>query len=253
MRSTLDSLENTASLLANVEARLSAARKSSALPDLGEGLLPPPSLRSRASDLVALLEGMGHAVKALTTASQGVSVIQSLVGEMGAIVESVTQGKVPPDVAAQDYEARLARIDQVADATRYNGTGLIDGSDPGLLTTLLNGTSASTNPQTLPDFYLTVSGLGLVPAGASWSGQTDLTTPQLQLAQATAILAEAAISLNRALGAVQIRQDFTSQLIATLKSVTDESAATPAVPPVPETRSLSLATLANQAVMRLFN
>jgi len=248
MQSTLDSLQNSASLLANVEARLTAARKAGAPSDPDEGLQPAATLASRASDLGALLDGMGHAVEALRTASQGVAAIQVQLGAMSAVAEAVAQGTQPAEALAPDYDAHLARIDQIADATRYNGTRLIDGSDPGLLTTLFNGTSASATPRSLPELSLTASNLGLAPAGDSWGDETSLATTRLQLAQATASLAEAAASLTLALATVQTRRDFTSQLIATLTSVTDAEPARPAAP----TPSLSLATQANQAVMRLF-
>ena len=251
MRSITDSLQNSAGLLANVEARLAAARRAGGLPDLGENPLPPSTLDSRAGDLGALLVGMKHAVAALKSANHGVLAIQALVGGLAELAEAAAGGARPLDQAAAIYDAELARLDQIAAATCYGSTRLIDGSDPEALTVLFNGTSASTTPRTLPELALTAAGLGLTPAATGWTGPEGAAASRQELARAATTLAEAAASLTQALGTVQIRQDFTSQLIATLRTVTDpDPAATER--PRPALQSLAPAAQANQAVLRLF-
>lgn len=251
MRSITDSLQNSAALLANVEARLAAARRAGGLPDLGENPLPPATLDSRAGDLGALLVGMKHAVAALKSANHGVLAIQALVGGLAELAEAAASGARPLDQAATLYDAELARLDQIAETTCYGRTRLIDGSDPEALTVLFNGTSASTTPRTLPELALTAAGLGLTPAATAWTSPEGAAASRQELARAATTLAEAAASLTQALGTVQIRQDFTSQLIATLRTVTDPEPDAAGRKP-PALQSLAPAAQANQAVLRLF-
>ncbi|SEH35609.1 flagellin [Magnetospirillum fulvum] len=91
MRSNLYSLQGTASLMSTIQGRLSTGKKVNSALDNPNSYFAAQSLTQRASDLSALLDGMGQAIQALTTASQGISSAQKTIDQMKSIANSAAQ------------------------------------------------------------------------------------------------------------------------------------------------------------------
>ncbi|CCG40814.1 flagellin N-terminal helical domain-containing protein [Magnetospirillum molischianum] len=91
MRSNLYSLQGTASLMTTIQGRLSTGKKVNSALDNPTNYFAAQSLTQRASDLSALLDGMGQAIQALTTASQGITTAQKTIEQMKSIANSAAQ------------------------------------------------------------------------------------------------------------------------------------------------------------------
>jgi hypothetical protein len=91
MRANLYSLQNTAQLMATTQGRLSTGKKVNSALDDPNNYFASQSLTNRASDLTALLDGMGQAIQALTTASQGITSAQKIVDQMKSVANSAAQ------------------------------------------------------------------------------------------------------------------------------------------------------------------
>jgi flagellin-like hook-associated protein FlgL len=88
MRANLYSLQQTASLMGTVQNRLSTGKKVNSALDNPNNYFTSQALTNRASDISALLDGMGQAIQAITTASQGITSAQSIVSQMKSVANS---------------------------------------------------------------------------------------------------------------------------------------------------------------------
>ncbi len=164
------------------------------------------------------------------------------------------------------YNNLLTQIDQTANDSGYNGTNLLNG-DALKLTFNQNGTS-SLNVQMVDSnnnpTSISASNLGLATATTSeFASNSALTTLTTDLTNALNTLQSQATAISGSLSVVQNRQNFTTQMINTLQTGADnlvladpnlEGANLLALQTRQSlsTTALSMASQAQQAVLRLF-
>ncbi len=164
------------------------------------------------------------------------------------------------------YNNLLTQINQTANDSGYNGTNLLNG-DALKLTFNQNATSSLTvqmvdsnnNPTSI-----SASNLGLATATTSeFASNSALTTLTTDLTNALNTLQSQATAISGSLSVVQNRQNFTTQMINTLQTGADnlvladpnlEGANLLALQTRQSlsTTALSMASQAQQAVLRLF-
>ncbi|EPY00794.1 flagellin [Magnetospirillum fulvum] len=162
MRSNLYSLQGTASLMATIQGRLSTGKKVNSALDNPSNYFAAQSLTQRASDLSALLDGMGQAIQALTTASQGITTAQKTIDQMKSIANSAAQSITTASNASgtnvvaytalgtKGANAALAQ----ANAGNYALTNLADSAGASL--NVLNGDSMTVQVGTGATYTFTV-------------------------------------------------------------------------------------------------
>ncbi len=186
----------------------------------------------------------------------------SLPASVAAGQSSASAGGVSAANVSQ-YDALRSQLDQLVQDASYKGINLLSGAGNNPLTVVFNEKAVNTNKIVINAVDLTTSGLGLTAATSNWKDTASIQSSLTQLTSASATLREDSATFGQNLTTVQTRQDFTNNMISTLKSGADnltladmneESANMLAL----QTRqqlgiqSLSLASQANQAVMRLF-
>ena len=158
-----------------------------------------------------------------------------------------------------DYNNLLGQIDKLAQDASFNGVNLLNGDN---LTVIFN--EKSTSKLTIQGVTFNSSGLGLATVSNSdFADSTSINVVLDKLSSATSTLRSQASKFGSNLSVVQTRQDFSKSLInvlqqgsanLTLADVNEEGANMTAL----QTRqslsvtALSLATQAQQAVLRLF-
>jgi len=91
MRANLYSLQQTAQLMATTQQRLSTGKKVNSALDNPQNYFSALALTNRANDISSLLDGMGQAIQAITTASNGITAAQSVVSQMKSVATSASQ------------------------------------------------------------------------------------------------------------------------------------------------------------------
>jgi flagellin len=79
VRANLLSLQNTASIMAKVQERLSTGKKVNSAIDNPVNFFTAASLQSRAGDLSTLLDGVSNAIQTVNAADKGISAITKLI------------------------------------------------------------------------------------------------------------------------------------------------------------------------------
>jgi len=264
MRSNLLALQNTASLLDQTQTRLSTGKKVNNPIDNAVNYFLAKSFNDQASDLTISKDNMATAIQTITSANNGVKAISSLIDSAKAIATSAKSSSVTADILnfAAQFDVIRTQIDNIAgtgnDAS-FNGTNLLKGDT--LSVDLGSGSSL-----TVTGFSAATAGPTLtISAASAWTapGDADIDTSIAQLTSATSSLRTQTQTLSANLSIVQTRQTFASDMINTLQKGADnltladmneEGANMLAL----QTRqslgitSLSLASQANQSILKLF-
>jgi flagellin-like hook-associated protein FlgL len=159
---------------------------------------------------------------------------------------------------AEQYNELLVQIDKLAGDASFNGINLLDGD---ALTVVFNETL--TSKLTISGVMFDAANLGITAAGNDFQTDYDVNVSLGQLTGALLTLRSQASTLGSNLSVVQTRQDFTKSIINTLKTGADnltladtneEGANMLALQTRQQlsTTALSLASQADQAVLRLF-
>ncbi|HEX2752977.1 MAG TPA: flagellin [Alphaproteobacteria bacterium] len=264
LRTNLLSLQSTQKLLDQTQLRLATGKKVNGALDNANSFFASQSLTNRANDLSRLLDGIGQAAQTLKAADEGIKTMTAFLEQMQAVAqEALDQANAaagaPADITSlQDsYDELITQLDSVATDAGYRGTNLLA---EGSLTVTFNEDGTSSLAITGVDFTtagdLSISAANFADATAAQDALDEI-SGALDLARATAR------SFGTNLNIIQTREDFTQNLINTLKEGSDklvladnneEGAKLLALQTQQQLgiTSLSLASQAQQSVLSLF-
>jgi flagellin-like hook-associated protein FlgL len=220
-------------------------------------------LSNRANDLSGLLDSMSTAINTIQAANNGITSITKLVQSAQSLASQALQTSdtaVRSGLAAQ-FGALLTQIDQLAGDSGFNGINLLDKTNSSDLKVVMNESGDSSVTISAVDF--SSNGLSITGAANNWAGTSDISAASTDLTAALTTLRSQSQTFGSNLSTVQIRQDFTKAMINTLQVGSDsltladtneEGANMLALQTRQQlsTTALSLASQANQAVLRLF-
>lgn len=187
--------------------------------------------------------------------NNGSNFVKSL---LGSNIYSATNGSNERAKYANQFDAVLEQIDQLVQDTSYKGINLLNGDD---LTVVFNESRTSTLE--LKGVTFNSTGLGFTMSESEWKDNASIDKSLDQITKATSLLRAQASEFGQNLSTVQIREDFTENMInnlqtgadkLTLADMNEEGANMLAL----QTRqqlginSLSLASQASQSVLQLF-
>jgi len=262
MRANLVSLQQTASLLMRTQERLATGKKvNSALDDPARFFSAQGHL-SRANDLDRLKAGMGESIQTVKSADNGITAVIALIEQARGLADSARTSTAKVQLADSFNDLFSQMRDLVQDAG-YKGINLLDNMN---LVTQFEGSHnlVTVGLNTLDSNYLG----GLMDATTA-NGYNNFAT-EADIANAiddiNAVLANfrsASASLAANVSVITTRQDFTANMIATLKtgaaSLTEaDSNEEGANMLMLQTRqqlgtvSLQMASQAAQSILRLF-
>lgn len=266
LRTNLLSLQGTQRLLDQTQLRLATGKKVNGALDNANAFFASQSLTNRSNDLSRLLDGIGQSIQVLKTADEGIKSITSFLEQARAIAQEALDqanaaggGANPPvDLASLDasYTETLAQIDGLSADSGYRGTNLLSGG-----TLVVNFNEDSSSSLTVTGVTFDSAGLAVNPASLATAAAAQTAIDSIDAALTT-VRAQAR-SFGTNLNIIQTRQDFTQNLINTLKEGSDklvladsneEGAKLLALQTQQQLgiTSLSLASQAQQAVLRLF-
>ena len=286
-RTNLLSLQSTQTLIDRTQGRLATGLKVNNALDDALAFFKARNLNSRAADLGAIKDQISGAISVLKAATQGLEAIESTLKQLKALAQSAIaspESSTRAKLASQFNELR-SQVDNLAEDASFNGVNLLKtsttdfkaGSD--YLTVKFNErTEAKAVNQLVVSGLKSADFTTILASSAQATGTAGATTVWGQTGTAAITAINASIkALDSALVTVRqasqafgtyasllgIRQDFTSNLINTLKGgagdlvnadLNEESANLLSLQTRQQlgTISLSIAQKSEQSVLRLF-
>ena len=185
-------------------------------------------------------------------------VISGALAEKLGVSGAATNGNNERATYAKQFNKVLIQINELVQDTSYKGINLLNGDD---LTVVFN--ESRTSNLELKGVTFNAQGLGFTDAINEWKDTDSIDTALDQITKATSLLRAQASEFGQNLSTVQIRQDFTENMInnlqtgadkLTLADMNEESANLLALQTRQQlaTNSLSMANQAAQSVLSLF-
>jgi flagellin-like hook-associated protein FlgL len=265
MRSNLLTLQGTQSMIGATQNRLATGLRVNSAVDDPRNFFQSQALNARASDLSRRLDGMGVAIKTIEAADKGIKAMSKVAENMAAIIkqaQDATTDAARATLLTQFNELRT-QLTNLAEDSGFNGVNLLGGNN---LIVNFNEDASNTATVTAVDWRTTPIGL-TAPATGDWAtgttGDGNLTTASTAVNTAINTLRTQAATFGSSLTMVKIREDFTKEMVNTLKAGADglvladqneEAANLLAL----QTRqqlgiqALSLASQSQQGILRLF-
>lgn len=276
MRGNLLSLQNTQSLITTTQNKLATGLKVSSALDNAQSFFQASAMNNRASDLARLQDGMGLAIKTFEAADKGIKAMTKIAENMAAVAKSALDATT---VAARtdfltQFEELRKQMAGIANDSGFNGVNLLGGDT---LTTQFDENNVNTQTVTGVDYrsfngttaYVATDAAGVVgiDQATGWgaltaAADTAIQTSQTAVKDAISELRKQASVFGSNLTVVRVREDFTKEMINTLKGGADgltladqnEEAANLLALQTRQQLSqqaLSLATQSEQSVLRL--
>ncbi|CAH1676013.1 Flagellin protein FlaA [Hyphomicrobiales bacterium] len=263
VRASLSAISQASANAQTAQLRLATGKKVNSALDNATNYFTSEGLKGRASDLNTLLDSMGQGIKVAEAASKGIDGITKLVQTAKGLANAAKQTSdttARAAYAAQYDDIRQQITDMAADSG-YNGTNLIKATADDLSVKFSEADSA--RELTIDGVDLDSAGLALTAAAGSWATDANIDTDLGLVSTALTKLRTTAASFGANVTILQARQDFTKSMIDTLNNGADalvlaDSNEEGANLLAAQTRgqlaqtALSLASQADQAVLRLF-
>lgn len=261
MRSNLLSLQSTSNQISQTQNRLSTGKKVNSPLDNPTNYFAAQSHMQRADDLSARKDGMAEAVQMAKAADAGIKAISSLIESAKGVAQAALATTSTTDRAtyAATFDELRGQIDKIAQDSGYRGTNFLASDEQVVEFAQTTGDSTLT----ISGFDASTTGLTVDGAVGSWADSDDITDATTQLESAMNTLRSESSKLSSNLSVVTTRQDFTNSMINELKTGADnltladmnEEGANMLMLQTQQNlgvTSLSMASQAAQAVMRLF-
>ena len=227
IRSNLLTLQNTASLIARTENRLSTGLKVASPIDDAVSYFQAKALSDRGSDFSERKDGIDQGISSLQTAMTAISSTESIVKQMKGLLMSAKSATAKERKGLQEQFAVLAaNVNSLANDASYQGLNLVAGTAAKLTVEFSSASNAKlevngVNLQSSALLGAKASALATTLVGGAWSAVGD------SVSQFDAAVKDIDASLNslrssaKSLGSnvalLQTRLDFTKQYTNTLE------------------------------------
>ena len=217
------------------------------------------SLRQKIDKLDGITAEFNNEGRLVIKSEQGDDmVISGALAEKLGVSGAVTNGNNERAAYAKQFDDVLTQIDKLVQDTSYKGINLLNGDD---LTVVFNENRTSTLE--LKGVTFNAQGLGFTVSENEWKDNASIEKSLDQITKATSMLRAQASEFGQNLSTVQIREDFTQNMINNLQSGADkltladmnEEAANMLALQTRQqlgVNSLSMASQAAQSVLQLF-
>lgn len=270
LRSNLLSLQGVQKNMDITTQRLATGKKVNSALDNAGNFFASQSVNFRANDLTGRLDGIGQAIQTIKAADNGITSMTATVEQMRAIAqEALDQANAagggtfaPADQASLEanYDSLKGQLASYINDAGYRGTNLLDN---GSQTVVFNEDGSDTLTVAGVDFDPNTAGGPLEIADGNFATAADATAAIAELDAAINTLRAQARTFGTNLTTLQTREDFTKNIINTLKEGSDklvladqneEGAKLLSLQTAQSlgVTSLSLASQAQQSILRLF-
>jgi flagellin-like hook-associated protein FlgL len=272
MRSNLVSLQKTNDLMELTQKRLSSGKKVNSALDDPVSYFTAVAHEQRAGDLASRKDEMAESIQLIKAADSGIESIRTLISAAKSLANSALSGETTSDINTlmSQYHQVMEQIDDIASDSGYKGVNLLDSSsithqvkfdELGASYLSITGFDAEATGATLTLMSFT-AGNDWISAGGT-ADKAEINSAITRMDTATRSLRTESSKLASNLSIITARQDFTQGMINVLKDGAggltnadmNEEGANMLMLQTRQslgTTSLSLASQAAQAVLRLF-
>jgi flagellin-like hook-associated protein FlgL len=256
----LFALQNTNTLMEQTQKRLSTGLKVDSALDDPINFFAAQEHKQRASDLNFRKDAMGEAVQTIKAANNGIEAITDLIASAKSTAQSAlsTTDTTERAALATQFNSLMDQVDDLATDSGYKGINFLANDS---LTVTFD--AAGDNSVTVSGFTGSATGLSIADATGSWATADNINAAITDLDEAKDTLRTKSKDLANNLGVITARETFTEKMINTLNDGAaaltnadmNEEAANMLMLQTRQalgTTSLSMASQAAQAILRLF-
>ena len=271
MRANLYSLQQTANLMELTQKRMATGKRVQSAIDDPIAFFTAQGHEQRASDLATRKDEMSESIQLLKAADTGINSILTMIANAKSLAQSALSGETTTAISTLEsqYNEVLEQIDYIAADGNYKGVNLLDSTsvthevkfdETGDSKLTMTGFDADYAGETLSLETITTN--AWISSGGT-ADKAEINTAISKLDDAVSALRSEASKLSTNLSIITTRQDFTQQMMNTLKDGAaelvnadmNEEGANMLMLQTRQalgTTSLSLAAQAAQSVLRLF-
>jgi flagellin len=219
-RANLLALQNTANLLSTTQTALATGKKVNSAVDNATAYFASQGFLNRANDLSNLQDSLSTATQTVTSVGQSITDVQNLVTELQGLTTSALQTTDTTSRLglASQFNALRTQLDLLVNDATFNGTDLLSSTGNTLIV-FFNETN--TTALTITGVNITSAGLTISAAGNGWATVSDINTSASLLLTALTTLRTDASTFGTNATLIQTRQDFTTNLINTLQTASN--------------------------------
>lgn len=224
VRSNVLQLQSIERNQGTIQNRLATGLKVSSALDDPRNFFQAQGLNFRANDLGRLLDGMGLAVKTIEAADRGITAMTKIAENMAAIAKAARDATTAAErttLQGQFNELRTQLIN-LAEDSNFNGINLLGGDN---LAVTFNEDATNSLTVTAVNWATGAAQAISINAAADWTadaaGDTNIGNAATAVNNAISTLRTQAAAFGTSLTTVKIREDFTRQMINTLKGGAD--------------------------------
>ena len=236
IRSNLLALQNTATLVASTQGRLSTGLKVASAVDDAVSFFQAKSLSDRASDLSGRKNDIDQGISSLTTALQAVESVEELFTQMKGLLLSAKAGTATDQASLSDQFNELAfQVNHLVEDASYQGLNLVNSTTSTLKvafseksSSYLSVTGSSNQVSLFTGFGGPASNVASLATGLAvgWSaagtGVSMFDVAVANLDTAITTLRSNAKTLGSNVSLLKTRLDFTSTYVNTLTQGSDK-------------------------------
>ncbi|MFH1136669.1 MAG: flagellin [Pseudomonadota bacterium] len=271
MSSTLYSLQQISDLMSSTNNNLATGKSVNSALDDPVNYFASEEHLDRADDLQGRKDEMSEAIQLVTTANNGVEALLDLIDSIQSLANSALTATDQTEINSLEaqFSDILKQMDQIVDDSYYKGTNLLGGATE-TLDVFFNPDGSSMLTLTGEDASFTGLSITDLVTDDWWdatNGVADKTAINAsldQLIDAKTELRTMAQNLSLDLSTIEIRQDFTSEMITALtdgasnlvSADANEESATLLMLQTQQSlaiNSLSIASDSYQSVLQLFS
>jgi flagellin-like hook-associated protein FlgL len=267
MRSNLTSMQNTAKLMDSTQSKLASGLKVQSALDDPINFFTAQEHRNRATDLESRKDAMSEAVHTVKAANNGIEGLSDLLAQAKSLAQSARSAESTDALQfASQYNEVASQMTTLAEDSGYKGINLLNGDSEELAVYF---DADGDNSITLTGFNGTAGGLTVSDVSSSWtSSATETCTTAIDNAltaidNANSELRTKSKILSSKLNIITTRDEWATNMVNTLEEGADkltladmnEEGANMMMLQTRQqlgTTSLSIASQAAQAVLRLF-
>lgn len=222
-RNNLLSLQQTTELLNTTQNRLATGKKVNSALDGATSYFASQGFLNRANDLTRIKDSLSTSLQTVKAASNAIDSVTRLVQQAQGITTSALQSNDTDTRSklAVQFNDLLTQVNGLVNDATFNGTNLI-GTVGTSLVVYFN--EDNTSKLTITNVNLSIntsSGLSVAAAGNAFVSDSDINSAVSQLQTALTKLRNTASGFGNNVAVIQTRQDFTTNLVNTLQTASD--------------------------------
>jgi len=219
-RSNLQALQTLSHQLETTQTDLATGKAVNSAADNANAFFASQGFLQRANDLSNLKDNLSTALQTVTSFNQSISEVTNVVTQLQGITTTALQNSDTGTRAglASQFNALLTQLDLLVNDATFNGTNLLNNTTNSLVVFF---NEKNTTALTITGVNILHGGLSLATATGAFSSTSAINTSASLLLTALSTLRTDASNFGGNATLIQTRQDFTTNLINSLNTASD--------------------------------